>query len=461
MPDPSAPLVLINPLKPALLHGVAQKLPVLVRIQAPDADPAQQKPRPPYHLALVIDRSGSMSGEPLREAVRCARYIVDRLQPTDLAALVVFDDRVRTLAPLAPVGERKALHAALAQVEAGGSTNLHGGWEAGMQQLLPQAKAAALARVILLSDGNANVGAITAAEPIAALCAAAAGQGVTTSTYGLGLNFNEDLMVAMARQGGGNPYYGATAADLHEPFTEEFDLIANLWARHLRLSLSAPDGVNIRLLNDYPVEERDGFRFIRLPDLPYGAEAWALLELEIAAGLTLESGNQLLQVGVTAAMPDGAPIAFTDTILSMKAVTAPAWEVLLPDPLVQARWAEVAAGRLLLIARHAAQRGDWQAIDALLADARARFADQPWVLAVLEELAELAKTKDTAHFRKEAAYSSHRMTQRLAAAVEPVACLDAEAAAPSYTRRKRSQGRAQFTLPAEPPPRPLDDGKGP
>ena len=66
------PTVLITPLKPALLQGLAQKLPVLVRIQAPHADPAQQKVRRPYHLSLVIDRSGSMSGAPLAEAVRCA-----------------------------------------------------------------------------------------------------------------------------------------------------------------------------------------------------------------------------------------------------------------------------------------------------------------------------------------------------------------------------------------------------
>lgn len=94
MPANNSPQVLIVPLKPALILGMAQKLPVLVRVQAPDADPAQQKVRKPYQLSLVIDRSGSMSGEPLLEAVRCARHMIDRLAPTDLASLVSFDDRV-------------------------------------------------------------------------------------------------------------------------------------------------------------------------------------------------------------------------------------------------------------------------------------------------------------------------------------------------------------------------------
>ena len=105
---------------------------------------------------------------------------------------------------------------------------------------------------------------------------------MTTSTYGLGRGFNEELMVEMAQKGNGNPYYGDTAADLFEPFAEEFDLIANLYARHVRLSLTAPEGVKITLCNDYPVEEREGFPAIRLPDIPFGAEAWVLLELEIA-----------------------------------------------------------------------------------------------------------------------------------------------------------------------------------
>jgi hypothetical protein len=206
------PRILIQPLKPAVIAGIAQKLPVLIRVQAPDAAPTERKARKPYHLALVIDRSGSMSGAPLIEAVRCTRHIIEQLAPTDMASLVIFDDRVQTLVAAQPVGDRQALHLALSRVHGGGSTNLHGGWKAGADGLLPAAGQAALARVILLSDGNANVGEITDTTAIAALCAHAAERGVTTSTYGLGPHFNEDLMVEMAKRGGGNHYYGDTAS---------------------------------------------------------------------------------------------------------------------------------------------------------------------------------------------------------------------------------------------------------
>jgi Ca-activated chloride channel family protein len=449
MPNQNIPQILIQPLKPALIAGMAQKLQVLVRVQAPDATPTKKKMRKPYHLALVIDRSGSMSGQPLLEAVRCARHMVDRLEPTDTASLVVFDDHVRTLAPASPVGDRRALYNALAMVHPGGSTNLHGGWQAGADGLLPGVGAASLARVILLSDGNANVGELQDTESIAACCAKAAEAGVTTSTYGLGHRFNEDLMVGMARRGGGNHYYGETAADLFEPFAEEFDFISNLYARHVRLSLAAAQGVTIRLLNDYPVDGDGVMPVIRLPDIAFGAEAWALVEMEVPAGLAATGAASLLQAAVTAATPEGDPIAFIDAALALDAVSPTVWEALLPDPLVITRRSELDVGRLLEQARQAAENGDWATIERLLAEARQRFADQPWLIEVLANMADIAKSMDAARFKKEALYASSKMSRRISSKEEDL-CLAEEASVPSFLRRKMAQGKAQFDKPDEP-----------
>lgn len=451
MPNTNTLQVLLAPLKPALIAGKAQKLSVLVRVQAPDPEPAQQNIRQPYHLALVIDRSGSMSGEPLLEAVRCARHIVDRLEPTDSVSLVEFDDRVNTLVPAQPVGDRKALHTALAQIHAGGSTNLHGGWQAGATQLLGNAKQAAIARVILLSDGNANVGEITETDPIAALCADAAEHGVTTSTYGLGRDFNEDLMVAMAKRGGGNHYYGDTAADLFEPFAEEFDFISNLYARQVRLALSAPKGVAITVRNHYDCEQRDGFSVVHLPDVPLGAEAWVIVELEIPAEMAHTSASQLLHASVAATAVEGKDLEAPSAALSLEAVSIPVWEALAQDALVLSRLAELEASHFLEQARAAAEHGDWQAIQQMMAEGQQRFAAYPWVLEVLAGMAELAKEMDSRRFRKEAMYSSRKMASRLAAK-EEMLMFDAvsEAAAPSFLRRKKSQGKAQFQQPPQP-----------
>ena len=94
--------------------------------------------------------------------------------------------------------------------------------------------------------------------------------------------------------------------------------------------------------------------------------------------------------------------------------------------------------------------GDWATVERLLAEARQRFADQPWVIEVLESMAELARSMDAARFRKEALYSARKMNSRLSAKEElNFACLDAEAARPSFLRRKTAQGKAQFDKPDE------------
>jgi len=124
---------------------------------------------------------------------------------------------------------------------------------------------------------------------------------------------------------------------------------------------------------------------------------------------------------------------------------AQAWEALLPDPLVQQRFNELEAGKLLEQCRTAAQHGDWNRIERLLAEAKQRFADNPWVQEVLNSMAELASQKDQAKFSKEAHYSSRRMNTRLAAK-EELSSLAAEPALPAFLRRKSAQGKAQYRV---------------
>jgi Ca-activated chloride channel family protein len=321
-------------------------------------------------------------------------------------------------------------------------TNLHGGWEAGASSLAEHVSQAGLSRAILLSDGNANEG-LTNIKDIAADCARLADLGVTTSTYGLGRDFNEELMVSMAKAGQGNHYYGETAKDLFEPFADEFDLIANLYARQLRLSLGTVDGVQVALLNDYALEDLRGFPVARLPDLAWGAEAWALVELKVSAPAAGADHTTLLQVEVTGVALDGKPVAFPAAQLKLPAVPANAWEALLPDSLVQQRMNELEAAKFLDQARSAAERGDWKVIEQMLEQARQRFADNPWVQQVLANMVDLAHERDTARFSKEAMFSSRRMNSRLSAKEEAVSMLQ-EAEAPAFLRRKAAQGKAQY-----------------
>lgn len=132
------PSLRLTPLRPAVpVEGGT--IEVLVRVQAPERAPeaagATHK-RIPLRLALVVDRSGSMAGEPLTGALRCVQLIGASLQPDDQLAVVLYDDKVQVPVPLVKSTGAQAVAHALAGVESGGSTDLYDGWESGARQLM-------------------------------------------------------------------------------------------------------------------------------------------------------------------------------------------------------------------------------------------------------------------------------------------------------------------------------------
>lgn len=433
--------VLLQPLRAGLAAGQDNILDVLVRVQAPDAPPGPAAQRAPQALALVIDKSGSMAGRPLAEAVRCAKRVVDRLRPTDSVAVVEFDDRVRRLWPAVPRGDGSALHGVLDRIQEGGSTDLHGGWREGAETLVDVA-GSGLKRVILLSDGGANQG-LQDPQAISAQCAELAARGITTSTYGLGNHFNEDLMVAMARAGAGNSYYGDTADDLLEPFQRELDLLGNLCLRDQQLSLQTPEGVQAEMLNDLPCAA-SGWR---LADLAWGAEAWAVVRVRVPAHRASPAASPLgvLRVRISGLLADGAPVDLERVGLALPVLGAEDWGRLPEDPLVAQRVAEIEASIVLRQMRTAAGQGDWSAVDRLLEEATRRFAGNDWVAAVLASMKQIAESRSQERLRKEALYSSASMNHRLSDKDEEIhfSVISESASKPSYLRRKPSQGKGQ------------------
>lgn len=430
--------VVLTPRRAGLCAGQDNTVEVLVRIQAPEAPAGHGAQRPPQALALVIDRSGSMAGRPLEEAKRCAEYVLGKLRPTDAVALVKFDNRVQRLWPAAPLGDGAPQRAAIAGIHAGGNTNLHGGWKEGADALVDVA-GQGLKRVILLSDGQANEGVTDPAE-IAAQCAAWVSKGITTSTYGLGNSFNEELMVAMARAGAGNHYYGDTADDLMEPFQQELELLGNLCLRDLRLAATMPDGFSVELVNQLPKTDTGW----RLPDLAWGAEAWAVLRVSVPAGALPPVGQlcTVLRVAITGQSLEGDAVSLERSGLSLPVMTSSAFGNLADDELVTRRLVELAAAEALMGMRGAAAGGDWVRVDNLLEAASRQFAGNEWVAAVLEAMRSIAAGRERERAMKEMMYSSSKLRSRLAAKDESVAFSLAEGASvPAYLRRKPAQGK--------------------
>jgi Ca-activated chloride channel family protein len=432
---PLSPQILLTPERPGLTAGRDNVLDLLVRVQLPEAPPGTLASRPPQALALVIDRSGSMAGPPLYEACRCAEFVVDRLRPQDPLALVQFDQRVDVLLPARPRGDGEAARQAIRTIHDGGSTNLHGGWQAGAAALR-EVTGPGLKRVILLSDGQANVGC-TDDDLIAQAVAEVSGAGITTSTYGLGRHFNENLMIQMAKAGAGNHYYGDTAEDLAEPFEEELSLLANLGWRDVRLTLTPAPGIEAEMLNELAPQGQAW----RLPDIAWGAEAWAVIRLRIPAGLipSATTSPPLLSVQVSGQTPAGETQSAGPVTLTLPGLAAAAAARLPASDLVHQRRGEVEAGNILLQVRQAALRGEWQRVEALVREARERFSDNEWTTGILQAMHQLVEQRQLDRLSKETRYSSARLSRRLAATRVRE---EGEPDNASYLRRKILQGKS-------------------
>jgi Ca-activated chloride channel family protein len=436
------------PQRKALLDGHDNTLDVLLLARAPAA-PATSRKRTPLNLSIVIDRSGSMAGRPLEEAKRCAAMIVDGLAPIDRASLVVYSDEPDVLVASQAIGDKGAFRHALAGVETHGMTNLHGGWLTGAEQAAEVQSPEVLSRVLLLSDGMANRG-ITGTADIARHCAELAAAGVTTSTYGLGNGFNEELMTEMARAGRGNAYYGQTADDLADPFREELDLLSALCARGLCLSLAPMDGVQVKVVNQYPL---DAEGYVRLPDVAYGGEAWALLRLTVARSVLEQAGSgdiHLLTASLEYTDLEGRVSQPELVHLRLPRLPVATFEAIAQDEQVLKRAQELRAADLQEEGRMAARAGDWRRVEQVLSQLRELANAHPWLRAAVERLEGYARARELENFSKEARYSSSKMRSRLTGSDENAWSEVEESAKASYLRRKLAQGKAAPRHPDKP-----------
>ena len=432
----------ISPVRAALLEGHDNLLEVVIQLRGPEP-PEEQKARAPMSLALVLDRSGSMSGRPLEEAKRCAEMILERLREDDRASLVVYDNRVDRLfsdqspSPLEPLLER------LRRVDSGGTTDLHGGWASGADALAAGASNA-LRRVILLSDGVANAG-LTASEEIIARCRERSGAGVTTSTYGLGTGFNEELMTGMAAAGGGNSYYGERAEDLLEPFEQEFDLLSALYAHQLQLELSPAEGVEVELLSPL---QREGNAYL-LRDLPYSAELWSAFRLRVSAA-AVERGTPLLRVRLRAHSLDGEHLKLEGALAPLPVLPAAAFAAVAPSVSLERYLQSLQAAALKLEIRVLIQHGDWDAVD-LKIEALAQLALDPIELEGVREMRDMAQSRQSQQLSKEMLFSAINQSSTYVVGIEQFAqqahdSAEAQAAGErskvSYLRKRVLQGRS-------------------
>jgi Ca-activated chloride channel family protein len=223
--------------------------------------------RAPINVALVLDRSGSMSGRPLESAKDAAERFISFLAPQDRLSVVAFDDTVTTLFGPAAAGNASAVPT-IRQLQPRGSTNLSGGWLRGLQ-LVQQQLVDGTNRVVLLTDGQANQGVVDVGQLVSMSGAGSAGR-VSTTCIGLGPNFNEDLLEPMARAGGGNYWFVEGDDQMTAIFENEIKGLVALSAQNVEVTvrLTHPRTAGVTLLQSLPMTQLpDGSRRITIGDL--------------------------------------------------------------------------------------------------------------------------------------------------------------------------------------------------
>jgi Ca-activated chloride channel family protein len=223
--------------------------------------------RPPANVAIVLDRSGSMDGEKITMARQAVAHAIKLLNDRDRLAVVVYDDRVNTILEGTHASKEAKRHALqrLLRVEARGSTDLSGGWFKGVEELGAPA-AEHVSRVLLLTDGLANQGVVDHAE----LAQAARGfreRGIATSTFGVGADFDEELLSKIATEGGGHFYFVETAKQIPDFLASELGEALEVVARDAVLDITCSTGVDATVLNGFAAETTRGRVRVKLGDL--------------------------------------------------------------------------------------------------------------------------------------------------------------------------------------------------
>ena len=320
----------------AIATGEATTVSLVLRFGADEKkDKADAIPRRPLNLSLVLDRSGSMGGTPLRQAIKSAKALVDELSDKDRLSVVILDDEIDTLVAPTFVTDKAAIRGAIDRVRAGGTTNLCGGWEAGGKHVEKLFSQSQVNRVLLLTDGHANVGT-TDTPTLVKLAQQKASAGVATTTLGFGTSFNEDLLIGMARAGEGNYYYIESHEDLSQVFGIELEGLSSVCGQNLQVTVTPQAAVTaLDVLSLYPTKQTAGSYDITVGDV------YAIEDKILAIDLSVKPGAvgavPLLAVTLRYRVPDGGGVReFQDQITIQGQAVAVVDASAAPDPAVVA-----------------------------------------------------------------------------------------------------------------------------
>ncbi len=256
--------------------------------------PLSVSERKPANLVFLVDVSGSMrSADKLELAKRSLRILVDNLKDGDTVALVTYAGSTRLVLPATSLEHKETILAAIEDLQPGGSTAMASGIDLAYAQAAKGLAGGATSRVLVLSDGDANVGPASH-EQILKQIAGKVKEGVTLSTIGFGMgNYKDSLMEQLADKGNGNAFYIDGLSQAKRVFQEQLGSTLEVVAQDVKLQVDFNDALvkRYRLIG---YENRnvadDDFRNDKVDagEIGAGHQVTALYELEWKDGITAD-----------------------------------------------------------------------------------------------------------------------------------------------------------------------------
>lgn len=384
-----------------------------VREVMADGLPVWEVQRVPAEMAAELPTSLSFVHEGLE-------LVAERLRPADCTALVAFAGRAHTLQPSASGRLSPATLAALDALDLGDETCIAPGLQLGLEEVQRGHSPERVNRILLLTDGLT-----LDEEECHALARRARESGVAITTLGLGVEFNEDLLIALAERSGGNAYLARQPEELPGILGREFDHVEAVVCRNLELKLQLTPGVELRRayrvrpaiadLGDVPSDGGNVSLFVG--DLGRDSPPAVLLELIVPPRTA--GAYRLCQVVLAYDAPAEAgqlrPKIRQDVVVEYTADAAAMSAH--PDPAVMAVVERVTAFRLQTQALQQAAAGDLAGATAKFRAAATRLLDMGET-ALAQATVRQAESLEqggrmSVEQRKELRYATRRLTQQL------------------------------------------------
>ncbi|MCK4689603.1 MAG: VWA domain-containing protein, partial [Candidatus Marinimicrobia bacterium] len=239
----------------------------------------EDKERIPLNISLVIDRSGSMASERKLDYVKkAAEFVVNNLGVDDILSLVTYESSIQTPIKAQNANRKDFFLQTIRSITSGGSTNLSGGMLEGYTQTHKNRRTGQVNRVLLLSDGLANRG-ITDPRMLQDICRERVSRGISISTFGVGANYNEDLMLGLAEYGSGNYYFIDTPEKIPAIFSQELKGLLAVTAQNVKLEIEPNSDVVIQEVYGYISESSGNLTVVTIGDIYSNEHRTIILKL--------------------------------------------------------------------------------------------------------------------------------------------------------------------------------------